>query len=141
MISEALPRTIVGFLSEQPAGRLVAIARRADADGIEHPGTPEPSGDLGRRLHADNPILRQRADIDDERVGDRAEVLGLLRSMDHRRRGADRQQRVGGDVHRHKIGHRLDERAPGAQNEEKARSLRGERVPVGGFGGSDRGLP
>jgi hypothetical protein len=113
------------LLEQQPAGRLIAIARRADADGIEHPRAAEPSGDLGRSLHADDPILRQRADVDDERAGDRAEVLRLLRRMDHCRRGADRQQSIGGDVHRHEIGHRLNERAAVAQNGEQTRALLG----------------
>ena len=127
MISEALPRTIVGFSASR---RRVVSSRKRVAPtptGSSTQGRPFFPGDPRRRLHADDPIGRQRADVDDQRVGDGAEVLGLLRRVDHRRRSADRQQRIGGDVHRDIIGHRLDERPLGAQRGQAARGFSGER--------------
>ncbi len=128
------------ILGKEPAGRLVAIACRADPDRVEHPGAPAPARDIRCRLHADDPIGGQGADVDDQGLGDRAEILRLLRRVDHRRRSADRQQRVGRDVHRHIIGHRLNERPPGAQSPEKARGFGGEGVAGEGFWAGDCGL-
>ena len=71
---------------------------------------PEEYGGIGGGLHRRDPSRRQGADVDDQGAGDLREVGGLLAGMDHRRRGADRQEGVGRVVHHHVVGDVVDER-------------------------------
>ena len=98
-------------MTQKFADRVIAKREKPRRHRIKQPRLAMHAGGGRSLVHTDRGRGRQRADIDNERVGDGDELVRLLRRVNHRRRGAQREKRVGGDIHRDKIRDVLDKRA------------------------------
>jgi hypothetical protein len=97
-------------LVEQALRSLGPVGRGAGADGIEH---DRDAGSVGRAAgdeHRLDPLVRERADVEDERPRDRRHLRDLLHCVRHHRQRAERERCVRRLVHDHVVRDLVDER-------------------------------
>ena len=105
------PRPRRGCASPSRCGSFVAPA----PTGSSTTGTPRAFAAARREQHRLDPVLRQRADVEHERPGDRRHLLDLLARVRHHRQRAERKRRVRGLVHDDVVRDLVDERLALAQ--------------------------
>ena len=118
--------------------KLEARRRGVDEDWVEHPGLPVRLRGCDAPGDRRPPVVVERAEIDEERVGPRREGGDLVRRDRERRRAADREQQVRGQHLRGGVGDGVDARAPFAQPREQLRGLVGP-IDRGASGQGRRG--
>ena len=113
--SARLSRSAARLLRHELLGKRRARRRAVDEHRVEHPGNAGLVGDADSRERRLLPLRIEGAEVDQQRIGACRKGPHLLLRDGHRRHRAGREQHIGGEILRHRIGDAMHPRPALAQ--------------------------